>query len=56
MEKTLNEYISENGYSIQDFNAEEIEELKKEVCQINEGKLILDGLFSMKERPNYGAE
>lgn len=52
--KTLEEYISENGFLISDFTDGEIERLKQELEIINDGGNILDGLFSEKSQPDYG--
>ena len=53
---TLEEYISEHGYSINDFSESEIELLKKELEAINSGRSILDGVFASKETPDYSKD
>ena len=47
--KTLEEYITDNGFAIEDFNDNEIAELEKELEAINSGHYILDGVIAQKE-------
>lgn len=46
---TLEEYIEEHGYSVNDFTSEELDEIVAELELVNNGGAIFDGFFAKKE-------
>lgn len=49
---TVEEYLNESGYAIQDLTQEELAEVKIEVDSVNQGFRILDGVLARKDKEN----
>ena len=45
---TLEEYIESFGWTIEDCTPEELEEVKKELEEVNNGAEILDGVLALR--------